>query len=260
MTCLPEQLAQEVNRNGSVKEIVSIVQGLFLHCDTLALYNIEGKQQSRTTLPLRDRLKDLASFAPKEPEERMIVTCRDFALLTCALLREAGFESRVRCGFASYFIPGQYEDHWITEYKPEDNSDWIRLDSQLDDIQQKHYQFTSPFNLSFSDFMTAPEAILSLEGKSLPASLFGQADARGNWFLKVNLIRDFLSLQEIHTSSWDDWREAPKYINIEAEKLGKDWLSLARDVFNLSATDDIQTVTSKYEPLMTPFWTRAHDP
>jgi len=254
MLHLPDRLAGEVTEKHSIEDIVSIVQGQFLHCDNLALYNIEGQLQSRATLPLLERLKGLTSFAPKNPEHRIIVTCRDFALFTCSLLRVAGFESRVRCGFASYFIPDQYEDHWITEYKPADTSDWIRIDSQLDEVQQNHYQFYSPLHLSSADFMTAPEAVLSLQNKARQACDFGQGEARGEWFLKVNLIRDFLSLQGVYNSEWDGWRDAALSLDISAVKLEPEWFALAKKIISFSSSADTQAILLDFQSLRTPFW------
>ena len=43
---------------------------------------------------------------PRDPERRVIGTCRHFAVLSCALLRYRGVAARVRCGFATYFQPG----------------------------------------------------------------------------------------------------------------------------------------------------------
>jgi Transglutaminase-like superfamily len=40
----------------------------------------------------------------REPGQRVVGTCRHFALLACALLRFRGIAARVRCGFATYFL------------------------------------------------------------------------------------------------------------------------------------------------------------
>ena len=39
------------------------------------------------------------------------------------------------------------------------------------------------------------------------ASGFGHGDARGLWFLRVNLNRDLLALTNQHMSAWDTWRD-----------------------------------------------------
>src|SRR4051812_41209619 len=65
----------------------------------------------------------------REPAARVVGTCRHFAVLTCALLRHRGVPARARCGFATYFQPGQGLDHWIIEYW--DDSRWVRVDSEI---------------------------------------------------------------------------------------------------------------------------------
>ena len=38
------------------------------------------------------------------------------------------------------------------------------------------------------------------------ATAFGHGDARGVWFLRVNLMRDRLALRKREISDWDSWR------------------------------------------------------
>jgi transglutaminase-like putative cysteine protease len=63
--------------------------------------------------------------------KRVAGTCRHFAVLSCALLRHRGIAAHVRCGFATYFQPGQGLDHWITEYRDDSGTRWIRVDSEI---------------------------------------------------------------------------------------------------------------------------------
>ncbi|MFI5956357.1 transglutaminase-like domain-containing protein [Cryptosporangium sp. NPDC051539] len=66
--------------------------------------------------------------ATREPLTRVVGTCRHYAVLACALLRSRGIPARARCGFATYFRPGQGLDHWITEYHDDDR--WVRVDAE----------------------------------------------------------------------------------------------------------------------------------
>ena len=50
-------------------------------------------------------------WAGRPPGQRVVGTCRHFALLSCAFLRYRGIAARVRCGFATYFQAGQGLDH-----------------------------------------------------------------------------------------------------------------------------------------------------
>jgi hypothetical protein len=39
----------------------------------------------------------------RAPEDRVVGTCRHFAIMVCALLRHQSIPSRLRCGSATYF-------------------------------------------------------------------------------------------------------------------------------------------------------------
>jgi hypothetical protein len=71
----------------------------------------------------------------RSPERRFIGNCRHFATLTCALMRHAGTPARVRAGFAGYFFPNTWADHWIIEYWHEEG--WVRVDPQYGDAWMK---------------------------------------------------------------------------------------------------------------------------
>ena len=125
-----------------------IVQGLLIH-DFFGrhLYGAMPpgfESASRETLPIASRIDAIlaAHDAPlsvaRPPSRRSVGTCRDFALLLCALLRQKGVPARVRCGFAKYFHPPSYEDHWICEYWQTDQERWANADAQLDAEHRAH--------------------------------------------------------------------------------------------------------------------------
>lgn len=90
-----------------------------------------GDNQIRPANSLARRLLALDPVpltTAREPGKRVVGTCRHFAVLSCALLRYRGIAARVRCGFATYFRPGQGLDHWITEYGDDSGSRWARTE------------------------------------------------------------------------------------------------------------------------------------
>lgn len=102
--------------------IAGWVQGLLLHDFTATLLHpgeadrLAGASRATLSVARRmDRLRALQAdlLAPRPPGLRDVGTCRDFALLFCAALRRKGFEARVACGFARYFHPPTFEDHWV---------------------------------------------------------------------------------------------------------------------------------------------------
>src|SRR4051794_31308665 len=65
---------------------------------------------------------------PRPVAQRVVGTCRHFAVLATAFLRARGVPARGRCGFATYFIPRKKVDHWIVEYWSREERRWIRID------------------------------------------------------------------------------------------------------------------------------------
>jgi hypothetical protein len=76
----------------------------------------------------------------RTPELRIVGTCRHFAVLSCALLRHRGVASRVRCGFATYFQPGQGLDHWVTEFWDHDQARWDFSGTATGGATHTHHQ------------------------------------------------------------------------------------------------------------------------
>lgn len=195
------------------------VQGLLLNDFTATLLHPSEAERlsgaSRATLPVQDRLGQLLALdpcdlcAPRAASGRDIGTCRDFALLFCAALRLRGFEAQVRCGFALYFHPPTFEDHWICFYRPAGASRWRMADPQLDAAHLDHYGVAfDPLDIPADQFRAAADAWQPIRDNKDDAAGFGHDDARGLWFVAVNVMRDALSLRDRVTSDWDNWRAA----------------------------------------------------
>ncbi|XAZ21502.1 transglutaminase domain-containing protein [Sinorhizobium sp. B11] len=231
MTCLdrwtahtpmsdPGQQAQAIAAfPDEVGHLAGIVQGLLVHSSWLADYGLDASKlgpSARQTLPIAERLADIMQrddrpLAQARPADRRSVgTCRDFALMLCAFLRSKGVPARVRCGFASYFS-AEWEDHWICEYRDGGTGEWRLADAQIDAMlrRRKHIEFDAA-DMPRSAFLMAGEAWLTCRrGEAEPAS-FGHGGTIGLWFLKINVLRDHLVLNDRETSEWDRWREAPE--------------------------------------------------
>src|SRR5690606_26618369 len=109
-------------------------------------------------------------------------TCRDFALMLCAMLRHRGVPARVRCGFADYFSSNGREDHWICEYRPAGEGRWALADPQLDVPHRAHLGIDfDTADMPRARFMTAPEAWRACRAGA-GAEGFGHGEARGWWF------------------------------------------------------------------------------
>lgn len=140
---------------------------------------------------------------PREPTNRVIGTCRHFAVLTCALLRYRGIPARNRCGFATYFQPGKGLDHWITEYWHGGRARWVRIDSEI--LRQQI--LAEPEDLRPGQFLTGGEAWAAFRDGRIDVAAFG-VPGTSNWGpaeIRGNAIRDLAALNKVETLPWDEW-------------------------------------------------------
>jgi hypothetical protein len=204
-----------------VAGVCAVVANLLVHCDWFHSYGLDEARFSgisRDTLPVSQRLKKLAEgggslLTPRQPKDRSLSTCRDYAVLLCSILRSQGHQARVRCGFAAYFEPGKWEDHWVCEHRLSADARWSMVDAQIDDTLREQLHLSGAFrhtDLSASDFMTAGDAWLKCRAGLADPAHFGHGETGGLWFMHVNVVRDHLSLHHRETSGWDSWRRADK--------------------------------------------------
>jgi hypothetical protein len=214
-----------------------VVSKLITHVSWAARYDIPPNiAMPRDTQSVSDRLKLIQSIyagsltAQRPPDKRTFGTCRDYSLMLCSLLRYHAIPARVRCGFATYFSWGPYEDHWICEYWSADEGRWVRADGQLDQLHRD--QLAINFNcadLPDDAFVTGAQAWTLARSGAAAADDFAHGDAKGLWFLRVNLNRDLLSLTNQQMSAWDTWQSstAPTRVLSEAEAVSGDDLARA---------------------------------
>lgn len=173
---------------------------------------------------------------------RVVGTCRHFALLACTLLRYRAVPARCRAGFASYFSPGKFLDHWVVEYRHPVEDRWVRVDPEI-----FGFDFVgAPEDLAEGEFLTGGEAwITCRRGLADPASfgVDGFPDNFGIGEIRGNLIRDLAALNKVETLPWDEWgRIAASY----AGDTGPDFDKLMDVVAAACASDDEQAIAALY--------------
>ncbi|WP_240929957.1 transglutaminase domain-containing protein [Streptomyces coryli] len=134
----------------------------------------------------------------------MVGTCRHFATIACAILRARGVASRARCGFGTYFQEGRGYDHWITEYRDDDQHRWVRIDTEhlgKDFVER-------PEHLAPDEFLTGGEAWLRYRRGMIDPQTFGVPGTDHAWGpheISGNAVRDLASLCKQETLPWDEW-------------------------------------------------------
>lgn len=265
--------------SNDIRVIFQTVQGLLIHGAWLNFYGVSIKDYRYEDFyniyieEIVDKALELDNSSlsiPRSLEKRVIASCREFAVLFCAILRAKGIPSRCRCGFSAYLArDGYYEDHWICEYW--NDNKWIKVDPQIDPFQQSSLQNwilnndntseylkriirkLNPLDLSNEDFITSGEAWLECrKGKYEPNRFgiyadpeqFGIESLEGLWFIRGNLVRDFASLNKVETVpllnrlenglSWDAWR----LLSIQDSELTERDLELLDYIAELTADVD----------------------
>lgn len=145
----------------------------------------------------------------ERPKDRCFIgTCRDYALLFCALLRHQGRPARARCGFAFYFEPeGRIGyDHWVTEVWDAVQARWRLVDSEIDPALPQHQAITvDPFDIPRDQFQVAGKAWQGFRaGAAGQYGIYGLG-SQGDWFLAASVIRDLAALNKHETSCFDYW-------------------------------------------------------
>lgn len=195
-------------------EICGVIQGLVIHpfwidrCGArVDPSRANAELQARGVADILDhiyRLDDAPLDRPRDPQKRVIGTCRHASLLLCSVLRTKGLPARLRCGFATYLEGYPFGDRWICEYWSETEKYWVRVDPQLGPLQLETLDIDfDPGDIPIDDYLYAGEGwIMCRRERSDPAD-FGVGGSSGLGFIKGSIVRDMLALNKIETLPWD---------------------------------------------------------
>jgi len=134
-----------------VRELGLLLRTNFLHRTTLDAGNVETnadlKYGDMTKMPWWRQAEDdnlpttaamLAEFFRRDPkglsmgrkvEDKLVLTCRNVAILMASTLKAKGIPARVRSGFSAYFEGTRDAwDHWITQYWNSSENRWVTMD------------------------------------------------------------------------------------------------------------------------------------
>jgi len=196
-----------------ITAIRDVVQGLLLHVFWAERYGVQLTEDRRAELNLRrvdrqlERLLELdsSSLSRARPLERRLVgNCRDFSTLMAGLLRARGMPARARCGFATYFRPDHFEDHWTCECWDAGSGRWRLVDAQLDAFQREALKIDfDPLDVPRDRFLCGGAAWQACRSGAADPERFGIHDMHGLWFVRGDLVRDFAALNKVELLPWD---------------------------------------------------------
>jgi hypothetical protein len=175
----------------AIPELVRLVQGLLIHIFWAERYGVTLSEERKQEVNIRSvsqKLKriqalDEAPLTAERPlEKKLVGNCRDFSTLLCAMLRHQGVPARARCGFATYFLPDHYEDHWVCEYWKVDEQRWLMVDAQLDPLQREALEIEfDPLDMPPGQFVTGGRAWQMCRAGEADPDRFGIFDWHGIW-------------------------------------------------------------------------------
>lgn len=251
-------------------ELCGVVHGVITHRNESELYGLElteVRKQEGETRYVTKILKRIVEYdsnpltTKRPPEKRFSGTCRDFAILLCAILRHQGVPARLRCGFAAYFTTDFYDDHWVCEYWNEKESRWVLVDPEIDEIYEKEYHFTVDIHdLPRDQFLVGEQAWKACNEGKLDPEKCGvlSIGIKGKWFVLNDTVRDLASLNKIEVLPWDEWGLADK----KFEELNEEDLKLIDKIAEAtsSETEDFSKIRELFqdERVKTPKIIKSH--
>ncbi len=228
-------------------EVTEVVQGLVVHAHMTALYGVDlspEREWETQTRAAGDVVRLLLERDPRPlvearaPTDRFLGNCRHFSTLAVALLRRAGVPSRARCGFAGYFLPGKWVDHWVVEHW--DGGRWVTLDAQVDAAQRELFALAAdPADLPSGLFVRGGEAWLRCRAGEEEGDRFGVLDMWGRWFIPGNVARDLAALNKVEVLPWDGWGQGLAGVDEPPD-------ALVDEVAALTLSGDMNAIRERY--------------
>jgi len=220
----------------------------------------EGRDdpQIRPAAAMIERIQEMDASPLVEhrpPLKRFLGNCRHFATLSCALLRHKGIPTRVRAGFAGYFEPNTWADHWIIEYWRSSEERWVRVDPQYSD---KFFQIMHPNATSES---LAQNMYLS-GGETWQRCRRGELDANrcnmgggANWGIgevRGSVLYDFAALNKEEMLPWDIWGRMEAAYRSETDDAYDELLDAISAVTSGDDFDAISDAYGRHDDLRVP--------
>ncbi len=238
----------------AIEDLVKLVQGVTIHVFWTERYGFKAPPERMSEVQLRWMEKRLARTLELDAhpltevrsiERKLLGNCRDHSLLLVSMLRHQGIPARARCGFAAYFLPDHFEDHWVVEYWDQEQARWVLVDAQLDELQRDVLKIDfDVLDVPRDQFIVAGKAWQMCRSGKHDADKFGIFDMHGLGFVRGNLVRDVASLNKMELLPWDCWG-----VILKESLDDPDDLAALDEAASLSAGDvpDFDALRSRYE-------------
>ncbi|MBC8508361.1 MAG: excinuclease ABC subunit UvrA [Anaerolineales bacterium] len=206
-----------------IHKLIDAIQGQLMHRLAAEQFGVTLTRESRGEQRLRtmqQRLARIAELSPdpltikREPKERQVGMCRDFAVFLVSMLRHKGIPARLRVGFADYLGKESIfkGDHWIAEYWNTYQYRWVLADPDVGGIPLGMLPIKDGCNFHDLrhnvDFYVAGSAWkLARDGKVRPDIFRYSGRWKGFPCIRGNLLHDFQALNLLELALFDYWDE-----------------------------------------------------
>ena len=157
----------------SLSELSSLIQSQYIHllAELPSYSEVIPKERWDESLKyptVQSVLKGLLSYdsrglvRDRKPEHRLVLGCRDYALLLASILRYRGIPARLRTGHATYLIPDFHASHTICEVWNEEEKRWMLVDPN-----------TGMIDFNRDQFDISNEAWIQLQNNEIDPNFFG---------------------------------------------------------------------------------------
>jgi formylglycine-generating enzyme len=161
------------NLPDSLPELCRLIKSQFIHPYTeLPKYKEqipkERWYESSKYPTVKSILKGLLTYdsrgivIDRKPEDRLVLGCRENAILLASILKYRGIPARVRAGHATYIIPGFHASHTICEVWNENDKLWMLVDPSMVMVDFSRDKF---------DFSN--DAWLQMQKKEIDPNIYG---------------------------------------------------------------------------------------
>ncbi|MGI5350690.1 transglutaminase-like domain-containing protein [Streptomyces sp. CA-250714] len=187
-----------------------VVRGAVVHRnETFKRFGFEVPQERFKESEIRffrDIVQFLGGMHERPADQRLAGTCRDFCITLCAVLRQVGIPARMRGGYADYFPPYAWDDHWVVEYWL-DGPDWQIADPQMAEAAEHYAVDFDVDNVPRERFVTAGEAWLACRGGDQDPAVYTASviEQAGMGVIQGTVVRDLAALNRLEVFPWDSW-------------------------------------------------------
>jgi hypothetical protein len=119
----------------------------------------------------------------RKVENRLVLACREYAMILASILKYRGIPVRVRCGFALYLSHGFHISHIICEVWNKNENRWMLVDPS-----------TNMIDFSRENFEFGNDVWLKMQNSAIDPKLYGMMGQPGLAIITAALCHDLASL------------------------------------------------------------------